>query len=240
MRGRIVSMTNDQSQPPSMIAKSLLIRASIVLILVAVVGFSVFKLRSTNQPPPSPMSSSPFPPRPDCYFLEMHSSDGQHSKEYVNGKLKRLEIYGPTSELPQLYIYRRDKGVTWSAMPGSKTLRETAASPATAATAAAVNALIAWTNEGTAKIEGRKCIRFVGTYVEPQAGAGYYVMGTGRAYEETFIDAENGLPVRHATYDMLGKLSVVNERTAFDLNPPDLALFEVPDGYSVERSESSQ
>jgi hypothetical protein len=170
----------------------------------------------------------------------MCSSDGQKSREFVHGRLKRLEIYSLTSELPQLHIYRPDKGLSWTAMPGSKTLQEFSDSPAEAATALAINALVAWSEEGTAVIDGCQCIRFVGKYVEPPADAGYYVTGPGRAYEECFIDAANGLPVRHVTYDQLGQQAVVNDRKAFDLQPRDLELFELPQGYIVERAEENR
>jgi hypothetical protein len=217
---------------------SRVIWASIGLILVAVVGFCAFRFQAKNQRPASPMSTSSFPARPICYFLEMHSSNGTHSKEYVNGNLKRLEIYSANSELPQLHIYRPDKGVSWTAMPGSTTLREFRYSLARGATAKASDSLVAWTQEGTAEIEGCKCIRFVGKYVDPPADVGYFVMDPGRAYEESFIDAANGLPVRHITYDRFGKPAVVNERIAFNLNPPEAALFEIPLGYAVESVES--
>lgn len=208
---------------------SLLVRVLIGLVLLAL-GFCVLKLFASRGPSGSPMSTSSFPSRPDSYFLEMRSSNGSISKEFVRGSLKRIEVHTPSSEIPQLHIYRPDKRVSWTAMPGSTTLRELAYPSASAATALAINSLTAWTEDGTAMIEGCECIHFLGRYQMP----------AGRAYEETYIDVANGLPIRHVTYDMFGKQSLVNERKAFNLQPPELELFEIPKGYTVGRSDENQ
>src|SRR5437588_8170677 len=122
------------------------------------------------------MRTSYVPPRPPHYFLEMRSSEGQISKEYVNGTLRRLEVYVPSSDRPQLHIYRLDKGVSWTAMPGSTTLREFTYSADRAATIDAMNSLIIWSLEGSAVIDGCECLRFIGRYQIP----------AGKAYEESY------------------------------------------------------
>jgi len=211
------------------------IRRAIAGCLIAIIVISLLKAFVTK---PSAGSSKPvasLPTRPDAYFLEMSSSDGRRSKEYVSGQRKRLESYDANSELSQLYIYRSDKGVSWVANLGAKTLLEFPDSPEVERSRKAMAKLVAWKEEGTEVIQGCKCTRFVGRYV-PQA-AGYFFMGSGAAHEESFIDASNGLPVRHVTYDRQGKATIIDERVAFSLDPPDPEMFEAPQGFEVQRVE---
>lgn len=210
------------------------IRRAIAGCLIAIIAFSLLKALFTKSATSSSTSVESLLARPDAYFLEMHSSNGQQSKEYVSGQRKRLESYDANAEHHQVIIYRRDKAVTWNVNPASKTVFELSYTPQVEATYKAITSLVVWTEEGTEVVEACKCIRFLGRYA-PRA-AGYYLSGPGGDYEELFVDASNGLPVRQITYDRRGKAAVINERVAFNLDPPDPELFELPKGYDVERA----
>jgi hypothetical protein len=203
-------------------------RQWITAFLIVAAGFCALEFIRGRKPAGSSESGSPFPARPECYYLEMRYSDGRHSKEYVGGGRRRLESYSATGELSWLHIDRPDKGISWSALSGSTVLSESPCPKAAATGASAPDPLVEWTKEGTAVLEGCVCIRFVGRY--------RISMPTGLAREELFIDAANGLPVRQVTYDLVGNPALVNERLAFNLQPPAPALFEVPEGHTVETS----
>jgi hypothetical protein len=210
------------------------IRRAIAGCLIAIIVLSLLKAFVTKPSDGSSKLVESLPARPDAYFLEMHSSNGRRSKEFVSGQRKRLESNDANGEQPQVLIYRRDKAVTWNVEPGSKTVLELPYTPEVEATYEKIAAIICWSEEGTGVIEGCKCTRFVGRYGPRGASMGYSFMGPGGAHEELFIDASNGLPVRQITYDRRGKAAAINERVAFNLDPPDPELFELPKGYDVE------
>jgi hypothetical protein len=179
----------------------------------------------------------------------MVRSDGEYCREFVSGDLRRLEMYGADGSLLHLFIYRPDEGLSWASMAGSKVLYEILTSPSNSNTEA--DELIVWTREEFAVIEGCECIRFVGRYriagktVWPAAAAPLsqavfteedHQAAAGKAYEVCFIDAANGLVCRHVTYDRAGKRVLVTDRRAFDVRPPEPAMFEIPEGYSLQRA----
>src|SRR5262245_52066440 len=168
------------------------------------------------------MSSSAFPRRPSCFSMEVSRSDGGGSKEYVHGGHRRLELYERDGSLTGLTIWRPDKGVYWTLLPGSRVFQEGLLSDLEAmAGEQACDCILDWTTEGTAVISGVECLRLVGRYRKPARGA----------HEECFIDVATGLPLRQITYDLSGQRSVVWERQSLTLGPPDPAVFEIPAGY---------
>lgn len=138
----------------------------------------------------------------------------------------RLEQYNVAGELDSLSVYRPDKDICWSALPASGTLYESAF-PRDPVFAAFVDTLFAWNDEGSEIIDGRECRRYVGT---PQSAS------AGQSHEVIYIEAANGLPVRHITYDVLGRPARSELRSAFNLKPQAPSLFERPKEYSVVRS----
>ena len=170
------------------------------------------------------MLSSPLPQRPSCFSMEVSRSDGGGSKEYVDGGRRRLELYQRDGFLTGLTIWRPDKGVYWTLVPGSRVFHECSLAELEAmAGEQASDFILDWTPEGAEVIGGLDCLRWVGRYRKAARGA----------YEECFVEVATGLPVRHITYDMLGQRSVVWERQSLKLGSPDPAVFEIPEGYVI-------
>ncbi len=82
-----------------------------------------------------------------------------------------------------------------------------------------------WSEEGTEIIDGRKCRRFVGRYLDEHS------QPIGDAHEVRFIDAKTGLPRRELDFDMRGKLVTTTEYLNAKIGPPPRHVFEIPKGY---------
>jgi hypothetical protein len=168
------------------------------------------------------MADADFPPRPPCYTVVVHRSDGGYSRESVDGPRRRLETYGRDGRLLFAAIYRHDLGLCWSLHPLAGRWTESPFAQMKASPLAqSLGSMVRWAAAGPVESGGVACLQYVGTY---------QMQDVGSAREECLIESATGLPLRHATYNKLGQEAVVWTRTSLDLTPPDPSLFEAPGG----------
>ena len=159
---------------------------------------------------------------PKQYSAEIVRSDGDRCRVFSDGVRQRIELYGP-SGIQSIVISRPDRGVAWSLTPGSTTFYETPFTQQDNVTDP--SSLLDWHEEGTEHIEGVECVRYCGRYFIP----------AGAAYELCFVERSNGVRRRSVTFDKSGALRLTVDWRSVNLEPPDPAVFEVPQGHSVER-----
>ena len=110
-------------------------------------------------------------------------------------------------------------------MPGCEVFYEAPLAPDEVESLPDPSTLLDWEQDGTEIIDGRECLRFVGHYTHP----------AGAAYEVCFIDRASGIRRRMITYDKLGRQALTVDCQSVSLGPPQPSLFELPDGYTVEK-----
>jgi hypothetical protein len=122
------------------------------------------------------------------------------------------------------YFYQSARqGVIWSLTPESKTYSQTKF-PDNYGRFLDPRTRCDWTEEGIEIIEGRRCRRFVGHYLDALGPV-------GSAHEICFIDAETGVHSRVVTYDKEGKLALTVDCLNAVVGPPPRSVFEMPEGY---------
>jgi hypothetical protein len=162
------------------------------------------------------------PPFPKSYTAEMVRSDGDRTMLYVDGWTRRLEMY-PKVGQSSIIISRQDKRVIWSLSPDTKTYSQ-AKMPDGMERAFDPDTLYDWSEDGTEKIDGRRCRRFIGRYREARGPI-------GDAHEVCFVEAKAGMRRRVDSYDMKGKLVATIDYLNAKVGPPPRQVFEMPDGY---------
>lgn len=165
---------------------------------------------------------SPLPPFPESYTTEMVHSDGDRTLLYVDGWLRRLEMY-PKGGRTSIIISRSDKRVIWSLTPDTKTYSQ-GKMPEGMERAFDPDTLYDWSEDGTETIDGRRCRRFVGRYRETGGRI-------GDAHEVCFVDAKTGMRRRVDSYDGKGKLVATIDYLNAKVGPPPRHVFEMPAGY---------
>jgi hypothetical protein len=165
---------------------------------------------------------STLPPLPARYSAEVVRSDGDRTILYVDGWMRRLEIYPKTGH-PTIVISRPDKGVIWSFTPHAKTYSQ-AKLPRGLERAFDPDTLYDWTEDGTEMIDGRRCRRFVGRYREPSGPI-------GDAHEVCCVDSNTGMRRRVVSFDVNGDLALTIDYLNAKVGRPSLAVFEMPEGY---------
>jgi hypothetical protein len=162
------------------------------------------------------------PPQPTQFAGEIVRSDGERSKVYVDGRMLRVERHLPAGQV-SIIISRPDKRVIWALTPESKTYSQTKL-PDNFERIIDPLTLCDWTEDGAEVIDGRRCRRFVGRYVEALGPA-------GSAHEICFVDAETGVRRRMITYDKNGKLALTVDCLNAVVGPPPRTVFEMPADY---------
>lgn len=160
-----------------------------------------------------------FLPRPPCYTVEVHRSDGGFSREFVDVGRRRLETYGPDGRLSFAAIYRHDLGLCWTLNPFAGGWVETPLAREANPLTQALASMVRWEPADSVVFGGIACLRFIGHY---------QMQEVGQAREECLIESATGLPLRHATYDKVGREAVVWSRTSLELSSPAPSLFEAP------------
>lgn len=161
---------------------------------------------------------------PKQYSAEIVRSDGYRSRIFTDGVRQRVELHGATG-IQSIVISRPDKGVAWSLMPGSTVFYETPFTQQVAQSVLDPSSLLDWQEEGTEQIDGAECVRYRGRYTRP----------AGAAYELCFVERASGIRRRKVTFDKAGSERLTVDWRSVTLEPPDPAVFELPQGYSVER-----
>ena len=87
------------------------------------------------------------------------------------------------------------------------------------------DSLCVWTMDGAQRIDGRRCLRFVGRYHKPDLGG----------HEVWFVDARTHMRRRHITFNKAGKKCLVTDYLDVVLGPQDPQLFKVPRGFKRAR-----
>jgi hypothetical protein len=168
------------------------------------------------------------PPLPKRYSAEIVRSDGDGSRIFTDGIRQRVEVYD-ASGIRSIVIARPDRGVAWSLKRGTTVFFETPFSLKVAQRVLDPTSLLDWEEEGTELIEGTECIRYRGRY-KSSAGA---------AYELCFVEPASGIRRRSVTFDMTGAQKLTVNWHSVNLESPDLEIFEIPQGYSVENLKRS-
>ena len=162
------------------------------------------------------------PPLPKSYTAEVVRSDGDRMILYVDGWMRRVELY-PKSGGPSIVISRPDKHVTWSLSPETKTYSQ-AKMPDGMERAFDADTLYDWCEKGMEMIDGRRCRRFVGRYHEA-------VGPVGKAHEVCFVDAKTCMPRRVVTHDAKGEIALTIDCVNAKVGIPPRRVFELPEGY---------
>jgi hypothetical protein len=163
------------------------------------------------------------PPEPMQLTAELvRSDDAQRIKVYMDGWMRRIETQDQTGRT-SIVISRPDKGVIWSLSPQTKTFSQ-ARLPKYLKRVFDPRALCDWTEDGAEVIDGRRCRRFVGHYLDESSPV-------GGAYEVCFIDAKTGVHRRVVTYNTNGNLVLTIDCLNAVVGPPPRAAFEMPVGY---------
>jgi hypothetical protein len=162
------------------------------------------------------------PPPPTQLTAELVRSDGERTKVYMDGWMRRVELYFKTGQV-SIVISRPDKGVIWSLTPQTKTFSQ-AKLPEHLERTFDPYTLWDWTEDGAEMIDGRRCRRFVGRYLAEMGSV-------GSAHEICFVDAETGVHRRVITYDKNGMMALTIDCLNAVVGPPPRAVFEMPEGY---------
>jgi hypothetical protein len=155
-------------------------------------------------------------------MVEVVRSDGDRILLYVNGWMRRLDMY-PKAGDPTIVISRPDKRVIWSLTPRNKTYSQ-AKLPSALDRVFNPDKLYNWNEDGIKTIDGRRHRRFVGRYSETR-------IPLGKAREECFIDATTGMRRRVDSYDEKGKLVSRIDYLNAKVGRPPRPVFNMPAGY---------
>jgi hypothetical protein len=161
---------------------------------------------------------------PKQYSAEIVRSDGDRSRVFTDGLRQRIEIYA-AGAVQGIVISRPDKGVAWSFMAGSTLFHETPFTQQVAQSVVDPTSLLDWQEDGSEQIDGTECVRYRGRYRFP----------AGAAYELCFIERATGMRRRSVTFDKTGAQRLTVDWRSVTFAPPDPAVFEVPQGYSLKR-----
>ncbi len=170
----------------------------------------------------TPPDKSLLPPLPPQFSAEIVRSDGDRTKVYLDGSMRRIEMYFQAGQ-SNIIITRPDKGLMWSLEPEAKTYSQSRL-PKGLDRLLDPDTLCEWTLDGTAVIDGHQCRRFVGRY-RGQTGP------IGEAYELCFVDVKTQMRRRMVTFDLKGKRALTIDYLNSVVGPPPRAVFELPEGY---------
>jgi hypothetical protein len=165
------------------------------------------------------------PQRPMQYSATVVRSDDEPAGSvYADGPKDRQETHFLDGRI-EILISRRDKGVAWALVPEAKTYSQFKFTDDMAKRATRfVKWLYDWKADGTEIIDGRRCLRFVGSY-RPGAGP------SGSAHEIQYFDAKTHMPRRFVTFDLNGKKALTVDYLNVVVGPQPRELFEIPLGY---------
>lgn len=149
--------------------------------------------------------------------------DGDRSRIFSDALRERAEVHGP-SGIQSIVISRPDRGVAWSLLAGSSVIYETPFTQQATQSALDPTSSLDWREEGVESIEGIEGMRYRGHYTFP-AGAAY----------ELYIEHSTGVRRRSVTLDKTGAQRLTVDWRDVSLESPDPAVFELPQGFSVER-----
>jgi hypothetical protein len=162
---------------------------------------------------------------PRQFTADVARSDGDRSRIFSDGVRQRVKRHGPDG-VQSIVIGRPDRGVAWSLVPGSRAVYETPLAPEAAQSTLDPTSVLDWQEEGAERVDGVECVRYRGNYEVAAAGA---------AYELCFVERATGVRRRSVTFDATGAERLTVEWSSVTLEPPDPTVFEIPEGYSVER-----
>jgi hypothetical protein len=140
----------------------------------------------------------------------------------MDGRMLRVERHLATGQV-SIFISRPDKSVIWQLTPESKTYSQTKI-PDNFERILDPYTLCDWTEDGAEIIDGRRCRRFVGRYLDALGPV-------GSAHEVCFVDSETGVRRRAVTYDKNGKLALTVDCLNAVVGPPPQTVFEMPEEY---------
>jgi outer membrane lipoprotein-sorting protein len=165
------------------------------------------------------------PQRPKRYSAKVVRSDGEPvCFVYADGPKGRLETYSADGRT-KVVISRPDKGVVWTLTPETRSYSQAKFTEDMVKKATRfIESTYEWKADGTEVIEGRRCLRFLGSY-PPETGP------PGSAHEVQYFDARTQMPRRFVTFDSNGKEALTVDYLDVVLRPPPSELFEIPTGY---------
>ena len=164
------------------------------------------------------------PPHPKQYSAEIVRSDGERWWVYADGVKGRQETHFPDGRT-KILISRPDKGVGWILSPETKTYSQFKFTESMVKSADRfIESLCDWTADGTEVIDGRCCLRFVGSYRSEMGRS-------GAAHEVQYIDAKTKMPRREVTFNLKGKKALTVDTLNVVLRRPPPKTFEIPPGY---------
>lgn len=152
----------------------------------------------------------------------MVCSNGDRKMLYVDGLKMRMEDH-PKAGDETILISRPDRHVIWSLSPHTKTYSQ-AKMPDGMDCAFNPDTLYDWTEDGTETIDGRRCRRFIGRYLDARGPI-------GEAQEVCFVEAKTGMRRRVDSYDMKGKLVATIDYLNASVGASPRQVFEMPEGY---------
>jgi hypothetical protein len=163
------------------------------------------------------------PPLPRQFSAEIVRSDeGGRLRLFVDGPFQRSEDYTQSGQ-KCVAISRPNElgGVIYTLDNQRMTYEQVQYSKADFAAEANTDALCDWKVDGTERIDGRECLRFIG----------HYRWHSAQGYQVCYVDTQTQMRRRMVTFDEAGEKCLTVDYLDAVVGPPDPNLFELPKGY---------
>jgi hypothetical protein len=171
---------------------------------------------------------SALPKYPKYYSVYIKRSDEKSGEREFVGKDK-IRTENRCGGATNIRILRYDKALEWTLWPKDCTYLQTRFPKAQFRMLKDnpdlvwdPDDLFIWTREGSTRIDGRECFRYIGRFRDDISG---------KAHEVRFIDKKTKMYRRVVTYNKLGKKCLTIDYLDVQVGVPDPLLFEIPKGY---------